>query len=54
MRPDYNKDIKKRITNCEIIDGSKGVAKQVKKLLTSNNLLNKENKKGKIEIIYPK
>lgn len=52
--PYIKKDIKKRITNCEIIDGSKGVAKQVKKLLTSNNLLNKENKKGKIEIIYPK
>ena len=52
--PYIKKDIKKRITNCEIIDGNKGVAKQVKKLLTSNNLLNKENKKGKIEIIYPK
>lgn len=52
--PYIKKDIKKRITNCEIIDGSKGVAKQVKKLLISNNLLNKENKKGKIEIIYPK
>lgn len=52
--PYIKKDIKKRIPNCKIIDGSKGVAKQVKNLLTSNNLLNKETKKGNVEIIYPK
>lgn len=40
--------------NAKLIDGNKGVAKRVKFILEQNNLLNKSNQKGTVEIIKSK
>ena len=52
--PHAKKNIKELFPKAKLIDGNKGVTKQVVKLLTENNLLNSTNKKGKIEMIYNK
>ena len=52
--PHAKKNIKELFPKAKLIDGNKGVTKQVVKLLTDNNLLNSTNKKGKIEMIYNK
>ena len=38
----------------KIIDGNKGVAKQVKRQLENNNLLTTSKQKGKVKIITTK
>lgn len=52
--PYAKKNIKKLFPNAKLIDGNKGVSKQVKRVLESNNLLSNSNTKGKTEIIYNK
>ena len=52
--PYAKKYISEEFPSATLIDGNKGVTKQVVKLLTDNNLLNSTNKKGKIEMIYNK
>lgn len=52
--PYAKKNIKKLFPNAKLIDGNKGVSNQVKRVLESKNLLNKNNTKGKTEIIYNK
>ena len=52
--PYAKKYISEEFPSATLIDGNKGVTKQVVKLLTENNLLNSTNKKGKIEMIYNK
>lgn len=52
--PYAKKNIKKLFPNAKLIDGNKGVSKQVKRVLENNNLLSNSNTKGKTEIIYNK
>ena len=52
--PYAKKYISEVFPSATLIDGNKGVTKQVVKLLTENNLLNTTNKKGQIEMIYNK
>ncbi len=49
--PLVKNNILKILPNVELIDGNIGVAHQVKYLLNKNNLLNKSNKQGTLEII---
>ncbi len=48
------KELKKLFKNAEIIDGNKGVAKQVKNLLKKNNLLTDRKEKGTTKFIETK
>ena len=48
------KDRIRKIIDVDLIDGSIGVAKEVQKQLSNNNLLNNKKEKGTIEIINSK
>lgn len=52
--PHIKNKIKELFKSAEIIDGNIGVAKRVKYILETNNLLNNENKIGHVEIKYIK
>ena len=45
------KNIKKLFPKAKLIDGNKGVAKQVKRLLENKDLLSKNSTHGKVKII---
>lgn len=52
--PHIKNNIQKMFPQAKIIDGNKGVAKQVKKQLKLNNLLNNSPKEGNIELYITK
>jgi len=52
--PIIKKKIKKMFKNATLVDGNKGVARRVKYLLERNNLLNNQNKKGRVKFIQTK
>lgn len=52
--PYAKKYIKEIFPNAKLIDGNKGVSKQVYNVLKNNNLLTNQTKKGNIEMIYNK
>ena len=52
--PLIKKQIQAFIPKAKIIDGNKGVAKQVKRQLENNNLLTTSKQKGKVKIITTK
>lgn len=52
--PHIKEKIKELFISAKIIDGNLGVAKRVKYILETNNLLNNENKIGHVEIKYIK
>ena len=47
-------DIKEVLPNTELLDGCKGIANEVKRLLSNNDLLNPKEDKGSLEIINTK
>ena len=52
--PHVKKNIKEIFPKVKLIDGNKGVSKQVKRQLESHNLLSDSNKHGKVKMIYNK
>ncbi len=52
--PHVKKNIKEIFPNAKLIDGNKGVSKQVKRQLESHNLLSNSEKHGKVKMIYNK
>ncbi len=52
--PHAKRNIKEIIPNAKLIDGNKGVSKQVKRQLESHNLLSDRTKYGKVKMIYNK
>lgn len=48
------KEIRRIMTNVDLLDGCQGVANEVKRQLTDNNLLNTSQTKGSVEIINSK
>ena len=52
--PHAKRNIKEIIPNAKLIDGNKGVSKQVKRQLESHNLLSGRTKYGKVKMIYNK
>jgi glutamate racemase len=52
--PHAKKNIKELFPNAKLIDGNKGVSRQVKRQLESHNLLNNSTTRGKVKMIYNK
>ena len=52
--PHAKKNIKELFPKAKLIDGNKGVSKQVKRQLESHNLLNNSTTRGKVKMIYNK
>ena len=52
--PHIKKNIKEIFPKVKLIDGNKGVSKQVKRQLESHNLLSDSEKRGKVKMIYNK
>lgn len=52
--PHAKKNIKEIFPNAKLIDGNKGVSKQVKRQLESHNLLSDSTMHGKVKMIYNK
>ena len=52
--PHAKKNIKEIFPNAKLIDGNKGVSKQVKRQLESHNLLSDSTLHGKVKMIYNK
>lgn len=52
--PHAKKNIKEIFPNAKLIDGNKGVSKQVKRQLESHNLLSNSTLHGKVKMIYNK
>lgn len=52
--PHAKKNIKELFPNAKLIDGNKGVSRQVKRQLESHNLLNNSTTRGKVKMIYIK
>lgn len=52
--PHAKKNIKELFPKVKLIDGNKGVSKQVKRQLESHNLLNDSTTHGKVKMIYNK
>lgn len=52
--PHIKKNISALFPNSKLIDGNKGVSRQVKRQLESNNLLNDSVKLGKVKMVYNK
>ncbi len=52
--PYAKKFIQNIFPKATLIDGNYGVSKQVKKMLEEHNILNKNNKKGNVQIIFNK
>lgn len=52
--PHAKKNIKELFPNAKLIDGNKGVSKQVKRQLESHNLLSDSTTHGKVKMIYNK
>lgn len=52
--PHAKRNIREIISNAKLIDGNKGVSKQVKRQLESHNLLSDRTKYGKVKMIYNK
>ena len=52
--PHAKKNIKELFPNAKLIDGNKGVSRQVKRQLESHNLLSNSTTRGKVKMIYNK
>lgn len=52
--PHAKKNIKELFPKAKLIDGNKGVSKQVKRQLESHNLLSNSTTRGKVKMIYNK
>ena len=52
--PHAKKNIKELFPNAKLIDGNRGVSRQVKRQLESHNLLNNSTTRGKVKMIYNK